>query len=90
MEDRCGQFDVTKVPGAFLLAFFTSLTVPLSINRTEPSIIQSLWSRTLSLIVLEREKIQESDDDEREKAVSEKEKKIPSSLDIPHEPRSSV
>ena len=52
MENRSCQLNVPKMTRAFLLAFFTGLAIPLTIDGTQTRIIKTLCSRSLPLVVL--------------------------------------
>ena len=52
MVDRSCELDVSEMSRAFFLAFLTSLTVPLAINRSQTRIIKTLCPRSLSLFIL--------------------------------------
>lgn len=52
MIDRSCKLDVPEMSRALFLAFLTSLTVPLAINRSQTRIIKTLCPRSLPLFIL--------------------------------------
>jgi hypothetical protein len=52
MKDRSCQFDVAEVTGTVIDAFFTSGTTEVPIDGAESRVVQALFSRTLSLLIL--------------------------------------
>jgi hypothetical protein len=52
VENRSGKLDMSEMTGTLFLAFLTSLTIPLPIDRPKARVIQTLCARPLSLFIL--------------------------------------
>lgn len=53
VEYWSGKLNMSEVPRALLLTFFTGLTVPLSVNSSQTWIIKTFGSWALPLLVLQ-------------------------------------